>query len=417
MTEGIHILSVRETIHTAWALGQHHEQIAGYWHIFIVHYLEYTHKSTTFTAGYGVRMTNNVSFSTYKWLLPLSWIYGMVVAVRNWLFDAGWIESTSFPIPIVNVGNITIGGTGKTPHTEYLIRLLSSKWCVAVLSRGYGRQSSGYILAKADTPQSAIGDEPWQMKQKFPDVHIAVDANRRRGIRHLMNDPETRDTQVILLDDAYQHRYVKAGLNILLVNWHRPIDCDYLLPAGRLREPFGGRERADIVIVSKCPHDVQQIDLRMMQHNLRLKPFQRLYFSRFVYGMLYPLFTESEAGKLFPEGLKGHNVLLMSAIGCPKQMEEELRTKVKSMKTLTFPDHHDYTVSNMRWAEKVYKKLPEPRIVVTTEKDAARLKETMTYNDTEMHQHIYVLPITVGFVHNKQETFNKNITDYVQKNS
>lgn len=360
----------------------------------------------------------DTSFSTYKWLLPLSWLYGLVVFVRNEMFNAGWLTSRSFPIPVINVGNLTVGGTGKTPHTEYLIRLLSDKYRVAVLSRGYGRKSSGYVLATKDMQPSMIGDEPWQMKQKFPDVYVAVDANRRRGIERLMNDAQTRDVQVILLDDAYQHRYVNAGLNILLVNWHRPIDKDYLLPVGRLRESFTARDRADIVIVSKCPEDVQQIDLRMMQHNLQLRPFQHLFFSRFRYDTLRPFFEQSPAELIPINALKEYNVLMVSGIGCPSQMRTELTPLVKSIKTLNFPDHHSYTASNLKWAERLLSELPSPRIAVTTEKDAARLKDIAAYDGTsEFHRSIYVLPISVEILQDKQETFNKNITDYVRNYS
>lgn len=357
-----------------------------------------------------------VRFSTHKWLSPLSWLYGLGVNVRNELFDMGWLKSVSFPIPIINIGNLTVGGTGKTPHTEYLIRLLSREFRVAVLSRGYRRESSGYVLAKPDTPASQIGDEPWQMKQKFPNIYVAVDANRRRGITRLMHDKETRDVEVILLDDAYQHRYVKPGLNILLVNWHRPIHMDRLLPVGRLREPFRNRNRADIVVVSKCPNDVSSIDLRVMQTHLALPPFQDLYFSAFRYNALRPLFAEAPSEPLTPESLREMNVLLVSGIGCPKQMENELTPLVKSLKTLTFPDHHGYTPSNVKWAENLFLRLPQPRLVITTEKDAARLAEKVSYNGSELHRSTYVLPIEVTFLQEQQESFNKKIQNYVRAN-
>jgi tetraacyldisaccharide 4'-kinase len=357
-----------------------------------------------------------VRFSTHKWLSPLSWLYGLGVNVRNELFDAGWLKSVSFPIPVINIGNLTVGGTGKTPHTEYLVRLLSREYRVAVLSRGYRRESSGYVLAKPDTPASQIGDEPWQMKQKFPHIYVAVDANRRRGITRLMHDKETRDVEVILLDDAYQHRYVKAGLNILLVNWHRPIHMDRLLPVGRLREPFRNRNRADIVVVSKCPNDVSSIDLRVMQNHLALPPFQDLFFSAFRYDTLRPLFSEASSEPLSPESLREMNVLLVSGIGCPKQMENELKPLVKSLKTLTFPDHHGYTPSNVKWAENLFSRLPQPRLVVTTEKDAARIGDKVSYNGSELQRSTYVLPIEVTFLQEQQESFNKKILNYVRAN-
>ena len=170
-----------------------------------------------------------------EWLLPLSWLYGVGSDARNMLFDMGILSSRSYDIPIISVGNLTAGGTGKTPHIEYLIRLLSKTHKVAVLSRGYKRKSRGYVLAQTDTPMEKIGDEPWQIKQKFPDTYVAVDTSRRHGIERLTSDKETRDVQIILLDDAYQHRYVMPKLNILLIDYHRMITEDKLLPAGRLR--------------------------------------------------------------------------------------------------------------------------------------------------------------------------------------
>ena len=191
-----------------------------------------------------------------EWLLPLSWLYGIGVRLRNWMFDIGVLKSQSYDIPIIAVGNITVGGSGKTPHVEYLVNLLHNKLKVGVLSRGYKRKSHGYQLANADTPMRLIGDEPYQMRHKFNDIYVAVDKNRRNGIHRLTSDDATKDVDVILLDDAYQHRYVKPGINILLVDYHRLIIYDKLLPAGRMREPQEGKSRADIVIVTKCPKDL-----------------------------------------------------------------------------------------------------------------------------------------------------------------
>lgn len=178
-----------------------------------------------------------------KWLLPLSWLYGLIVGIRNELFELKILKTRRFNIPVISIGNITVGGSGKTPHVEYLIRLLKDKMNVAVLSRGYKRKSHGYVLATTDTPMQDIGDEPYQMKTKYPKVHVAVDKNRCEGISRLTTDKETCDTDVILLDDAFQHRYVQPGINILLVDYHRLIIYDKLLPAGRLREPLSGKHR------------------------------------------------------------------------------------------------------------------------------------------------------------------------------
>ena len=173
-----------------------------------------------------------------KWLYPASWIYGAGVWLRNKLFDWGYYKERSFDLPVICIGNITVGGTGKTPHTEYLIRLLQNSFQVAVLSRGYKRKSTGFVLAQMDTPVHQLGDEPYQMKQKYPNIHMAVDADRCHGIEELCKAVITPSTDVILLDDAFQHRYVKAGINILLVDYNRMITEDALLPAVRMREPL-----------------------------------------------------------------------------------------------------------------------------------------------------------------------------------
>ena len=190
-----------------------------------------------------------------KKLLPLSWVYGMAVGFRNTLFEMGVLKSRSFSVPVISVGNITVGGTGKTPHVEYLAGLLKDKVHTAILSRGYKRKSHGFILADKDTPMHDIGDEPFQMKQKFPDVEVAVDKKRTKGIEKLMGGVTDQEVEVVLLDDAFQHRYVKPGINILLADYHRLIIYDELLPAGRMREPLKAKNRADIVIITKCPKD------------------------------------------------------------------------------------------------------------------------------------------------------------------
>ena len=197
-----------------------------------------------------------------KWLFPLSWLYGMGVRLRNTMFDIGILKERTFSIPVISVGNITVGGTGKTPHVEYLVEMLSPHCNVAVLSHGYKRKSKGFIKATVDTPMTDIGDEPYQMKQKVPNVTIAVDKDRCHGIDLLTADDERLD--VVLLDDAFQHRYVKPGVNILLVDYHRLVIYDRLLPVGRLREPLSGKDRADIVIVTKCPSDLTPMQYRVI---------------------------------------------------------------------------------------------------------------------------------------------------------
>lgn len=349
-----------------------------------------------------------------EWLQPFSWLYGIGVGLRNTLFDIGILESRQYPIPVINVGNITAGGTGKTPHVEYLIELLSQQYKVAVLSRGYKRKSSGYILAETDTPMERIGDEPWQIKQKFPSTYVAVDSNRRRGIEQLCNDPRTKDVDVILLDDAYQHRYVKPGLNILLIDYHRMITDDCLLPAGRLREKASARNRASMVIVTKCPHNITPMGFRVIQSSLQLKPYQNLFYSTFHYGTLKKLFGEDT---ITTDSLRVNDthVLLVTGIGNPQQMEQDLRRYVQYITPLSFPDHHYFSASDIEKINTALAEIPRPRIIVTTEKDSTRLRGCTGLSE-EARDNLYVLPIKIEILRNEANSLNEKITRYVLKN-
>ncbi len=348
-----------------------------------------------------------------KLLLPLTWFYGAAVNIRNSLFDAGFLKSTHFSTPVISVGNITCGGTGKTPFVEYLIRLLSDKHRVAVLSRGYKRKGCGYLLADTSTPVRLLGDEPWQMSQKFPDVHVAVDKDRVHGITRLLSDEATRDTEVVLLDDAFQHRYVKPDLNILLVDYHRLITHDCLLPAGRLREPVEGKCRADMVIVTKCPHDITPMGCRVIQKSLELHPYQDLFFATLRYGKLKSLFADRERTleSLSPR----ESVLLFTGIAVPEQMQQDLERYTRRLSTLSFPDHHKFTHADVRKLNSHFLSLPEPRLAVTTEKDASRLLH-LEGLAPELRDALYVLPVEVEFLRGKEETFNKKIIHHVFRN-
>lgn len=350
-----------------------------------------------------------------KWLYPVSWIYGAGVGLRNKLFDWGYLPEKNFRLPVICVGNLTVGGTGKTPHTEYLIRLLQRQGQVAVLSRGYKRQSKGFVLAGADTPARMIGDEPRQMKQKFPHIHMAVDADRRHGIEQLLRKSITPQTDFILLDDAYQHRYVKAGLNILLVNYRRMITDDALLPAGRLREAESGKYRAHIVIVTKCPNDLTPWDYRDITNRLELHAFQQLYLTTFRYGKLRPLFNGGKEYSLQSIQPAVH-ILLLTGIASPRQLEQELATVNRNVHPLTFNDHHHFNKEDMEEIGRRFDELPEgKRMIITTEKDAARLTEHPLLPET-IKPYIYVIPIEVAFLQGQQESFNQNIMEYVRKN-
>ena len=355
------------------------------------------------------------SINIRQWLYPFSWLYGIAVYMRNKFFDWGWLQSKNFAAPIICIGNLAAGGTGKTPHTEYLIELLKSTGLhIAVLSRGYKRKSKGFILADDMSDAEQIGDEPYQMKCKFPNIQIAVDECRTHGIEHLlqMNSPRI---DVILLDDAFQHRQVKAGMNILLTDYHRMLYDDTLMPAGNLREPVQGKNRAQIVIVTKCPPDIKPIDFNIIGKRLQLYPYQQLYFSGMHYGALQPLFPTQTNSTTFLKG--DEQVLLVTGIANPMPMLQKVQAHALSVKLLAFDDHHYFSKKDLQIIEHQFIKIPGTnKLIVTTEKDGARLKKHSALTQT-LKPYIYVLPINIHFLQNQGKTFNQNIIDYVRKNS
>ena len=274
-----------------------------------------------------------------------------------------------------------------------------------------------------------IGDEPFQMHQKFPDIYVAVDAKRVRGINNLQCDESTKDVDVVLLDDAFQHRYVKPGINILLVDYHRLIIYDKMLPAGRLREPLSGKNRADIVIITKCPKDLKPMEFRVLTKAMNLYPFQKLYFTCIDYDTPKGVFT----GELLPTqkietteeeeiidpnlaGLKDYHVLLLTGIASPKQMEHDLKPMVKDMQSLSFGDHHHFKSKDIDRINETFEAMPQPRIIITTEKDAVRLRDSEGLYES-VKKSMYELPIKVSFMLDQQNNFNEKIISYVRKNS
>ncbi len=349
-----------------------------------------------------------------NWLLPLSWIYGSLIRPRNTLFEVGMLKSHSFDVPLISVGNITVGGTGKTPHVEYLIRLLQDKFRVAVLSRGYKRKSRGFVIANEESTVKDIGDEPYQMKQKFPHVTVAVDKNRHNGINKLTEGEAGKKIDVVLLDDAFQHRYVKPGINILLVDYHRLIIYDKLLPAGRLREPLSGKDRADIVIVTKCPRDLKPMEFRVITKAMCLYPYQHLYFTMLDYDALRPIYCGEER-PLDTISADDH-ILLLTGIASPRQMIVDLSPYSTHIQPLTFGDHHTFTARDVEKINETFADMPGPKLIITTEKDATRLFGLKGLSK-EVRHNIYTLPVKIEFMLGQEETFNENIIGYVRKNS
>ncbi|MDY4890159.1 MAG: tetraacyldisaccharide 4'-kinase [Prevotella sp.] len=349
-----------------------------------------------------------------EWLKPLSWLYGLGVGLRNALFELGILKSHSFYIPVISVGNITVGGTGKTPHVEYLVQLLRKNFHVAVLSRGYKRKSKGFKIADEHSTARDIGDEPLQIHRKFQDVTVAVDRNRCHGINMLTSKEAKKDVDVILLDDAYQHRYVKPGINILLVDYHRLIIYDKLLPAGRLREPISSKSRADMVIVTKCPKDLKPIDFRVIAKAMNLFPYQKLYFTTLEYGALSPIYC-GEQKQL--EDIKPHDhIMLLTGIASPKQIAIDLMPYSKNIHPLTFGDHHAFSQKDVKTINETFAEMPSPKMIITTEKDATRLFGIDGLSE-EVRHNIYILPVRIAFLLDEEESFNEKIIGYVHKNS
>ena len=260
-----------------------------------------------------------------------------------------------------------------------------------------------------------IGDEPYQMARKFPTIHVAVDGDRCRGIRQLTSPQGAPDTEVILLDDAFQHRYVRPGLRILLMDYHRPVECDQLLPAGRLREPASGKKRADLLIVTKCPPNLSQEECERIRQRIHPLPHQEVFFTTLTYGKLYPLFMDTPAQPL--DALKDKEVLLVTGIASPAPLMEEVGRHTARITPLLFGDHHNFDGADMQQIAQQFHQLPETRrLILTTEKDASRLIGHPQLCE-ELKPYIYVLPIEVEFLHKGELVFNPKIIEYVRKNS
>ena len=332
-----------------------------------------------------------------KWLLlPFALIYRCVAVVRNWLFDCGVLKSKAYGVPVIVVGNITVGGTGKTPHVEYLVKLLSRKRKVAVVSRGYGRSTSGFVAVSPESDAKSVGDEPLQIKRKFTDVCVVVDEVRTHAIDCLLAE-KAADT--FILDDAFQHRHVKAGLNIVLVDYNRPIFSDLMLPAGRLREPRSGINRANIVLVTKCPDQLTDDEQRNFTAKLRLVEETPVFFTRFGYGQLVPLVGTSQTPQL-----EGATVIVATGIARPERLCAHLTDSGAKVISLNFPDHHFFTFADIDKIVSLYQSVKqEHKIVVMTEKDIMRLTPDLV--DRFGGIQVYYQPIQVEFI-GGQERFD-----------
>ena len=331
-----------------------------------------------------------------KIFFPFAILYGFVTDIRNLLFDKGILKSYSFDIPIIAVGNLSVGGTGKTPQIEYLIRLLSADYKIATLSRGYKRESKGFVLANSNTNATILGDEPFQFYKKFSNIQVAVDADRKNGIEQLLSQSIKPD--VILLDDAFQHRRVKAGFYILLTSFGDLYSDDFLLPTGNLRESRSGAQRANIIIVTKCPVNLTLEEQLKIRTKLQLELHQELYFSYIDYND----FVYSENQKIPVSEIKSKNKLLVSGIAKPQPFFNYLESNDDSF--MTFPDHHNFTEKDIVSIQNQ----AIGKVIITTEKDYVRLKDKIA------NKQLYYLPMRSSIME-KGDYFDKSILEYLKK--
>lgn len=349
-------------------------------------------------------------------LYPLHWGYSFVSYIRNRLYDYGMIRSYSFSTPVVSIGNISVGGTGKTPHIEHFVDELKDELNIAVLSRGYKRKTKGYLLVEKNHHFLDTGDEPLQIKQKFPDVTVCVDANRKRAIDKLSNELSPLP-DLILMDDGFQHRKIRPGISILLIDYHQPLYEDRILPLGRLRESLHESKRANIIIITKTPEVVTPIERRILIKNLNLFPYQQLFFTRISYGEPVSFFPENHDVPIEKDFQKNPlEILLISGIARPETFREYLANQYSKMIiSIVFPDHHAFQKEDFIKIKSDFDKLnSKNKVVITTEKDSVRLRN---HPDLEILSGIpiYFIPISIKFV-DQEKKLTRQILDYVRKN-
>jgi tetraacyldisaccharide 4'-kinase len=349
-----------------------------------------------------------------RWLLfPLSLLYGLVIIVRNWLYDAGILKSRQFSIPIISVGNLEVGGAGKSPMTEYLVRLFKDDYKVATLSRGYGRETKGFVIAHA-TPiaigatAAQIGDEPAQFKHKFPDITVAVCEDRVKGIDQLKHAHN-----LIILDDAYQHRAVKPGFSVLLFDYNKIKEPHLLLPAGDLREPFGGRWRADVLTVSQRPGELSVEDQARIASELEPLPYQYLFFTSIAYQPLQDLSGKPSAATIEADT----TIFLLTGIANPQPLLQHIENYTQSIVHHKYPDHHQFSLKNISKLAGEFKACAaQKKLIVTTEKDAQRLLEHGLHNAVKGLP-VLVMPIMTEFLDVGGPQFDNLVKEYVREHS
>ncbi len=347
-------------------------------------------------------------FSVVRILLyPLALIYGAVVWMRNRLYDSGFYSSIEFSVPVINVGNLSVGGTGKTPHIEYLIMLLQYQFRVATMSRGYKRRTQGFLIADVETNALKIGDEPMQYYMKYPDVVVSVAEERMTGIPKLLQ--KRPSVEVVLLDDAFQHRSVKAGVNILITDYSKPFYEDNILPLGTLRENKRAYKRADVIIVSKCPDGLTPQAATEIEKKIAPLESQKVFFTKIFYKTPYDMFTNE------PVNINRKNVVLVCCIAKPQPLISYVKESASDVHVLSYADHHYFVSKDLEEIKSAYNNWEvKDKIILTTEKDAARL-HLLRDKIKDWGIQIVVLPIQVAFLFNKGNEFDRFVLGYTEQ--
>jgi len=345
-----------------------------------------------------------------KWLaLPFAFLFGVLVAVRNWMYEKQILKGYRFDLPIISVGNLSVGGTGKSPMVLYLTKLLKEDFRTAIMSRGYKRNTRGLVLADFNSTVNDIGDEPLMFKLKHPEITVAVHESRAEGIPELLM--KKQNLQTILLDDAFQHLSLEPGLNILLTSYHQPFYEDFLMPAGRLREFPSGYKRADIIIVTKCPIDLSDSEKKSIQEKINPQPNQKVYFSYLEYGYPYKFGNPTDTVSLNINA----TILLFCGIASTDPLENYLLNKSEAIVRQYYPDHHKYSIDDLDNMLQSFNNIEASnKLIITTEKDAMRLiehKNWLIKNNIE----IYVLPVEIAFFEPDKTSFNSDVKAFVQQ--
>ncbi len=350
-------------------------------------------------------------------LFPFSFLYGLTVGVRNMLYDIDLLSVHEFDLPVISVGNITVGGTGKTPHVEYLIRLLRSNSHVAVLSRGYKRKTRGFVTAGEKTTVYEIGDEPFQIHKKFPEITVIVDEKRARALKKI--EEEREDIQVVLLDDAFQHRPVKPGLSVLLIDYNICLSKELYLPAGRMRESRHEKKRADIVLFTKCPETLKPIEERIRVKQFNPYPYQHVYFTKVVYGNPVPVFSKGTEEWSMEKLVDNYQapVLVVTGIASPDSFLQHIKKYAKNAEILSFSDHYRFKKKDIEKIGKILEKMPgERKSILTTEKDAMRLAGFYDFKFPFEERWFYIPIEVVMLQKSEKEDFENQIIKYVRDN-